>query len=263
MKTYPTYPQPIIQHPNSGFNWFLEVTPGGTLRAGGTTIDAPTTLNRLKLVDPTGQAAYRLGLDVSDPPLITATVLSAPRDAGYQDLSVWGINGREWNLRVTSAGSITVNAISTNWPMADQPIFLDSQGRMWHLNVSDAGITEAVGPTVLPLTISQTAKIRADDDSASFEITVNDAGILFVSDPADVSLATHYEILLTSPGGLRFPLAVDANGILSIDTAMAEIEARDSWPLVLQSRTNILYVVDNRFRPPTGSRGGYGHRRRG
>lgn len=263
MKTYPTYPQPIIQQAG-GLNWYLEVTPGGTLRAGGTTTDPPTPLARLKLVDPTGQAAYRIGLDGSTPPLVTATALTPASSATHKDLPVWGINGREWNLRVTSAGSITIKAIATDWPMAQQPRILDTDGKLWQLNVTDAGIMETDGPTVLPIMQSTgLVKLRADDDSGSFQVTVDTAGILYVEGPNDVNDAQHYETLLISPTGFRFPLSVDAAGLLSIDASMQEIDAQDQWPLVLQWRTGVLYVVDSRFRAPVPRGSGRGYGRRG
>jgi len=263
MNTYPTYPQPILTQASTGLNWYLEVTNDGTLRAGGTTTDAPTPLPRLKLVDPTGRAAYRLGLDASAVPTVTATALSTPAEASYQDLPIWGINGREWNLRVTSAGSLTINAISVEWPMLAQPTLLDPSGKPWRLQVTDAGIMETASQTIVPITESSTVRLRADDDSGSFTVSVDENGVLFVTGPEAVSLATYYEVLLLSSSWLRYPLSVDANGVLSIDTAMTEIETRDQWPLVLQSRSNVLYVVDTRFRAPIPGRAGrgYGHRR--
>jgi hypothetical protein len=118
---------------------------------------------------------------------------------------------------------------------------------------------------VLPIIEGVTAaKLRADDDSGSFSITVDTAGVLYVEGPNAVDEATHHEILLTSPGGIRFPLSVDASGILSIDDSMQDIDSRDQWPLVLQWRTGVLYMVDSRFRAPLpGASGrGYGRRRR-
>jgi hypothetical protein len=264
MITYPTYPQPILAQATTGRNWYLEITIAGILRAGGTTIDAPTPLSRLKLVDPTGQTAYKLGLDTATPPAITATVLSAARDAGYQDLSVWGINGREWNLRVTAAGSITINGLGTIWPTRAAPAPRDANGFPWQLTVSDGGVLSADGPQ---LVVHDTTPVylRASDDSACFEITINTAGILFVTGPLSKELTPLYDATLFAPSGVSCLLSVDTNGVLFLDpTTLQDIQQRDEWPLVLQQRTNVLYVVDTRFRAPAvGRPSQYGSRRRG
>lgn len=262
MKTYPTYPQPIITQAG-GLNWYLELSNTGTLRAGGTTTDAPTPLQRLKLVDPTGRSAYKLGLDSGNPPTVTATALGSASEAYHQDLSVWSLNGREWNVRVTSAGSIVATAVSTSWPMAEQPILLDTSGRMWDLTVLDSGVTEITGPTVQPIMEGvSSVKIRADDDTVSYAVTVDDNGILFTTGPNDVNEAQFFEVLLTSANGLRFALSVDANGVLGVDDGFQAIEALDQYPLVWQRRSNILYVVDTRFRPPVPGMSGRGYGRR-
>jgi hypothetical protein len=250
MKTYPTFPQPIINQAG-GLNWYLELSNAGVLRVGGTTTDAPTPLSRLKLVDPTGRAAYRLGLDSGSPPTVTATALLQASDASYQDLPVWSINGREWNLRVTSAGALVVSAIATDWRMADQPTLLDPAGRMWDLQILDSGVTQTDGPRLAPIVQGQpSVKLRSDDDTVSYAVTIDNEGILFVDGPNDVREAEFYEVLLTSANGLRFALSVDASGILGIDDGFQAIEALDQYPIIWQRRSNVLYVVDTRFRPP-------------
>lgn len=280
--TYPTYPQPIITHPATGQNWYLEVSNAGILRAAGTTTDAPTPKSRLRLVDPTGSAGYQLGLNTDVTPTVTATALTTPREGNYQDLSVWGVNGREWNLRVTAGGSITITAISSDWPMVEHPKIREGfpiQGvtgarydrSTWRLTVSDAGILSVNGrnaPTdILELPNDPNATpfyLRSDDDSISCQLFINESGILQVHTFfPQLHVDLPYTILLISPSGYRFPLAVDGNGVLYIDDGLEAIDHANEWPLVLQSRNNILYVVDNRFPAPVpGGRGrGYGRRR--
>ena len=264
MITYPTYPQPILAQASTGKRWYLEITTDGILRAGGTTIDAPTPLPRLKLIDPTGQTAYRIGLDTATPPAITLTVLDAARDAGYQDLSVWGINGREWNLRVTAAGALTVNACGSDWRTRPTPEMLDANGVPWRVTVSDAGISSVEGP-VSGTETSQPVYLRASDDSVCYELTVNTSGILLVTGPLARTLTDYYEAKLVSPSGIECLLSVDATGLLFIDPdTLQDLQHLDEWPLVLQQRTNVLYVVDTRFRAPAAGRPSqYGSRRRG
>lgn len=272
--TYPTHPQPIIRQVSSGLNWYLELTNAGVLRAGGTTTDAPTPLTRLRLVDPTGAAAYQLGLSSDAVPTVTATVLSAPREANYQDLSVWSVNGREWNVRVTSAGSLTITAIDAHWPMLESQkgglghgIPSSSDGvfdrGVWRFIVNDAGVTSMSGQEFPQILDAERISIRSDDETCSWQLACTPIGTLYVLGPNHVDDAQYHEVLLQSPNGLRFPMSVDAAGTLFIDTGMAEIDTQNQWPLIMQQKSGILYVVDSRFRSPTaGGRGrGYGRRR--
>jgi len=277
IRTYPTYPQPIIPHPTTGRNWYLELTNGGTLRAGGTTTDAATPVSRLRLVDPTGQAGYKIGLNTDPTPVVTATPLSSARDGNYQDLSVWAMNGREWNLRVTSGGTITATAISSDWPML-RPQRNDSTGHAlpsynalsqfepgaWRLTVNDGGVSIATGPEILPIREWQRQYLLDDTGENAWELLCySPIPSLIVSGPLAPTLAQYYDMLLISPSGLHFTLSVDSNGILFIDSGLEDIDAQNEWPLVMQSRSNVLYVVDKRFPPPVpGGRGrGYGRRR--
>lgn len=272
--TYPTYPQPIIRQVSSGLNWYLELTNAGVLRAGGTTTDPTTPLNRLKLVDPTGTTAYQIGLNSDAVPTVTATVLSSPKDATYQDLSVWSVNGREWNVRVTSGGSLTITAIDAHWPMLEaqqgaqgHPIPSSTSGvfdgGVWQFIVDAAGVTSMSGPDYpSPFTAStERPSLRSDDDSCSWELACLPTGILYVLGPNHVEDARYHEILLQGPNGTRFPMSVDVNGILYVDTGMQEIDTANQWPIVMQQRSGILYVVDNRFKAPTAGSKGYGRRR--
>ena len=275
IRTYPTYPQPIIPHPVTGLNWYLELTHGGTLRAGGTTTDAPTPLSRLRLVDPTGHAGYKIGLNSDATPVVTATPLDSARDGNYQDLSVWAINGREWNIRVTAGGTITATAIASDWPTllrpqtdrAGHPIPSSLSGvfdgATWSLTVNEGGVMLTEGPSHHPITQGQRMNLLSNDGTVSYELAYITGGVLFTLGPNDAANAQHYDALLVSPSGLRFSLSVDANGVLFIDNGLEDIDAQNEWPLVMQSRSGILYVVDKRFPPPVpGGRGtGYGRRR--
>lgn len=265
--TYPRYPQPVIRQVSTGKHWYLELSNAGILRVGGTTIDFATPLNRLKLVDPTGSAAYQIGVDSSAIPTVTATALTSPKDAAYQDLSVWSVNGREWNVRVTSAGSLTITAFDAHWPMleaqqgqAGHGIPSSSQGvfdrGQWQFIVNAAGVTSMSGPDYpSPFIPSQERpKLRADDDSCSWELACLPTGVLYVLGPNYVEDARYHEILLQGPNGSRFPMSVDVNGVLYVDTGMQEIDTANQWPIVMQQRSGILYVVDNRFKAP-GVRG--------
>lgn len=274
MPTYPRFTQPIIAHPSTGLNWYLELSNAGILRAGGTTTDPATPTSRLRLVDPTGRAAYQIGLNSDSTPTVIASPLHDPKLGNYQDLSVYSVNGREWNLRVTSGGSLTIQAIDSDWPMLEPPQGVEGygipsslngvfDGAMWQLTVRDSGVTDTTGPNFLPVQQGERISIRADDDSCSWQLAYRTDGVLFTVGPNDVNLARYHEVLLVSPNGLRFPMSVDANGVLFVDPGMQDIDSQNQWPLVMQARSNILYVVDNRFRPPTpGGRGrGYGRRR--
>lgn len=244
MITYPTYPQPILEQA-SGSRWYLEITNAGTLSAKAKTTDQVMNSRRLTLVSTDRSKAYRLGLNAGDPPSITATEVPAAF-GGYEDLFVFSPNGREWTVQVNSSGTLSVKALSHDWPRMGSPILTSPDNTPWRFEVDDGGVYQVTSdPTETRL--QQPLILRSQDDTTAWQVTIGNDGILSVSDTA-LSLGVYYDAELISPTLERWALQVDQNGILYADSITDLINARDSWPLVLAKNGKEMYVVDSRFR---------------
>lgn len=249
-KTYPAYPQPILTQSSTGLNYYLEITNAGTLAAKATTTDAATSLRNVTLVADDDTQAYRLGLDASNPPLVTVTAMDSAAFGNFKELPVWSPNGREWKVTVDNAGNLTVTGTGLDWTKMGRPIVEDVNGVPWRFQVQDGGIYEVTSDHTENV-LRQPLILRAQDDSKAWKVTVGIDGVLSVTDD-NVSLSDTelYEAEIISPGGMRWHLQVAASGVLSVTSVDDLINARFSWPLLLARRDRTLYCVDNRFRYP-------------
>lgn len=254
--TYPTYPQPIIKAP-TGLNWFLEIDGGGALISGGTTIDAPTGARRLQLTTPGRAKAFELGLDGSNPPLITSTEKDASF-GGFVDLFVFGGDGREFAVQSSDAGVLSVKDLnsSAQVPVSQSvPLLKAPGGVSWRFSVSDQGVlTHTEDFSTLSF---NRALLKSLDNSTVFEITVDDDGILTVSnDNTQVTDTDVHTIELISPNETRYGLQVSADGVLTLLDFSQRGAGRDLWTLVMARSEKVLFVVDTRFRNPFKGRWG-------
>jgi hypothetical protein len=265
-KTYPRFSQPILTHAN-GSRWYLEVTNAGVLQVGGRTLDAATPIRDVQLLDDTAVSAYRLALTAAVPPLLQTIPLREATFGYHKDLPVWSVNGREWTIRVSQAGAISVVGASSNWPMTpnlgiptntpaptfQQPMVAISGGRSeWKLFVSESGIWD-LQQQYDPVKTLSSAYLWTQDDTLPFQVTVTEDGVLTVVD-APSTIPRIYELILVSPGGTFFTLVgniVDHDIILSVTSTLYDaMNARDEWPLVISQHGNYLYIADDRFPPP-------------
>ena len=238
------------------------VTPRRALTTDRALPDGIISPTRATLLAVGNAATWRISVDDSDPNTPTITTTATPiTQGGYEGLSVFSDNGREWWVSVTAAGTITIEALGAQWTADGSPVIQDALGKPWVFRVTNGGILE-VSDEALDPARAQRVILRAQDDSKAWTITVGTDGILSVTDD-NVSIADtpYYDAELIAPNGSRWRLQVDANGILSVFDVEASENERPMPVVLLASYGNGLYVYDPRFRTPGQVKGGWGWER--
>jgi hypothetical protein len=214
--------------------------------------DELTPLSLLTLVNDQRTTSYRFQVDdtnTADPRLQLLQV--ADPASGRAFVTCFSPNGREWEVTVKQDGIPLFTSIGIDWPrITTTPSLVAPNNVPWTFSVDDGGLY-SVTPNPLPVRTTQIVLLRASDDSASFNVTVDNTGLLTVGDPGDVALADVYDVELVSPGGFSYNLWIDAGGIIQIGTDLQDARnQRDEWVVFLAKNNSLLYVVDERFRPP-------------
>jgi hypothetical protein len=269
LKTYPEFPQPILRNPGDGYSYYLEVAnDGSSVSAAGRTTDRPTDLPLITLLDTSKLAAYRLELSGGGPSVGVSAAKPVAMGC-YDVLSCWSRNGREWQIQVNAAGSLTISPLASTWKTAKVTHLEDQNGEFWPLSVSDGGIYAVSTPD----SVNQqnragvSAILATRDGSAAFKLKVSvnsdGDGIVQVEDGQSLDDALGYELELISPHGLSYLLYVEPTGIVYVDDT-PQGNGRDRWPLMLiPGKKPYVFIIDERFPPPIAGVGRkWGVRRR-
>lgn len=248
----------ILQSATSGRRYNLTVRNTGGLVLSRTADGAtPTNFHDRCLVTEARTRAY--SFEVTDADLNNPLVVLRQREVlqgrAYTLLS--SPNGREWEVTCPQDGVYRVRALSTDWPKAQSPVLTDATGLPWRFEVGDGGIYQVTSdPSEV---VRRTAKLKTQDGTLAFEITVDPNGILTATDLPFATDAQFFDIELLGPTGTRWLLRVDNAGTVYLDSEWQDsYDNGDEWPLLIADRQGTLYCVDTRFPPPIGGLGGRG-----
>lgn len=243
----------ILQSRTSGRTYELALrnTGGLFLSRISVTPDAITPFRDRCLVNDARTNAY--SFEINDADLNNPLVVLRQQDVllGRAYTTLFSPNGREWELTCTQDGVYRVKALSTDWPKAGTPILADPTGLPWRFEVGDDGLYQVTSDA--SEVHRRTVRLKTQDGLQAYQITVDAAGMLSVSDLPFPTDAQFYDAELIGPTGTRWLLRVDPAGVLYLDSEWQDaIDQGDEWPLLLADYAGTLYCVDTRFPPPVG-----------
>lgn len=211
-QTRPPYPQPVLRHPVSGRSYYLQVKNDGTLDTPVMTGDEPTSIPRVTLVAGDRQTSWQLALSSDIPPQLS--VIQRPLiTGGFDDLSVWDWRGREYTLRIPeSDGDVLLEPIGRDWnimpsqgiPLSAPPLtrIAGQVGASWDWTVNDGGVWFLSTPADTQYHHLKTISLWTFDDTLPFTVSTTSDGILTVIDADPDTTPLRYEFALVSPDGI-------------------------------------------------------------
>jgi hypothetical protein len=214
-----------------------------------------------QFLDTSEASIWLLRVDDSVPsaPIIETVDLGTTNAQHVRERSVFSSNGREWGVTINASGTPVLTALSSQWPVNGQPRILLADGRVATFTVTDGGSIAVVDTPMVPV-VHQTMRLRAQDDSAVFVVSVDSGlNVTASSSGTELSDTLFYDYEVQSPNGTRWRIQSDEAGTLTPWNVDAFDASRYGYPLIIDKNGKPV-AVDSRFKRPSAHKSGWGRR---